>query len=125
MLLWDIVLTETMGDGGKMLYLRLEKMPEIKGLGPWMGVVEGEMLVNSDYPEDAKVRNMRIDSFKDLLHHSWISILHCRFTPVSICAERAKRRFFVRRRVDKDSVIYLPAQPNDHDDLWQTQLTIT
>lgn len=40
-----------------MLYLTLEKAPEVKGSGPWMGVVQGEEQVDSDYPEDEKVRN--------------------------------------------------------------------
>lgn len=38
-----------------MLYLTLEKMPELTGLGPWMGVVQGEEQVSSDYPEERKV----------------------------------------------------------------------
>lgn len=38
-----------------MLYLTLEKIPELTGLGPWMGVVQGEQQVSSDYPEEEKV----------------------------------------------------------------------
>ncbi|CAM9519163.1 unnamed protein product [Sphacelaria rigidula] len=45
---------ESLDDGGKMLYLTLEKMPELTGLGPWMGVVQGEEQVSSDYPEERK-----------------------------------------------------------------------
>ncbi|CAM9208562.1 unnamed protein product [Discosporangium mesarthrocarpum] len=45
---------EEMPDGGKMLYLTLEKIPEYSGSGPWMGVVQGEDQVKSDYPEEKK-----------------------------------------------------------------------
>eukprot|EP00904_Undaria_pinnatifida_P005034 jgi/Undpi1/1660/HiC_scaffold_11.g05050.m1 len=45
---------ETLDDNGKMLYLTLEKAPQLTGLGPWMGVVVGEKQVNSDYPEESK-----------------------------------------------------------------------
>lgn len=45
---------ETLDDNGKMLYLTLEKAPQLTGLGPWMGVVQGEKQVNSDYPEEDK-----------------------------------------------------------------------
>lgn len=38
-----------------MLYLTLEKIPELTGLGPWMGVVQEEEQVTSDYPEEKKV----------------------------------------------------------------------
>lgn len=37
-----------------MLYLTLEKAPQLTGLGPWMGVVQGEKQVDSDYPEEKK-----------------------------------------------------------------------
>ncbi|CAM9886949.1 unnamed protein product [Laminaria digitata] len=37
-----------------MLYLTLEKAPQLTGLGPWMGVVVGEKQLNSDYPEETK-----------------------------------------------------------------------
>lgn len=50
----NAAMAETVDDGGKMLYLTLEKMPEVRGLGPWMGVVEGESQVDSSYPEDQK-----------------------------------------------------------------------
>lgn len=55
-LLWShaCALTESLEDNGKMLYLTLEKAPQLTGLGPWMGVVVGEKQVNSDYPEEAK-----------------------------------------------------------------------
>ncbi len=46
---------ETLDDNGKMLYLTLEKAPQLTGLGPWMGVVQGERQVDSDYPEEKKV----------------------------------------------------------------------
>ena len=46
--------TETLDDNGKMLYLTLEKAPQLTGLGPWMGVVQGEKQVDSDYPEEKK-----------------------------------------------------------------------
>lgn len=49
------VSTETLEDYGKMLYLTLEKAPQLTGLGPWMGVVQGEKQVDSDYPEEEKV----------------------------------------------------------------------
>eukprot|EP00752_Nemacystus_decipiens_P007725 g6907.t1 len=45
---------ETLDDNGKMLYLTLEKAPQLTGLGPWMGVVQGEKQVDSDYPEEKK-----------------------------------------------------------------------
>lgn len=39
-----------------MMYLTLEKAPQMAGLGPWMGVVVGEKHVDSDYPEEKKAR---------------------------------------------------------------------
>ncbi|CAM9443846.1 unnamed protein product [Pylaiella littoralis] len=45
---------ETLDDNGKMLYLTLEKAPQLTGLGPWMGVVQGEKQVDSNYPEEEK-----------------------------------------------------------------------
>ncbi|CAM9948007.1 unnamed protein product [Ectocarpus fasciculatus] len=45
---------ETLDDNGKILYLTLEKAPQLTGLGPWMGVVQGEKQVTSDYPEEDK-----------------------------------------------------------------------
>lgn len=60
--------TETLDDLGKMLYLTLEKAPQLTGLGPWMGVVQGEKQVDSDYPEEEKVRccfwRSKIGSFR-------------------------------------------------------------
>ena len=53
---WSFAPTETLDDNGKMLYLTLEKAPQLTGLGPWMGVVQGEKQVDSDYPEEEKVR---------------------------------------------------------------------
>lgn len=47
-------LAESLDDNGKMLYLTLEKAPQLTGSGPWMGVVQGEKQVNSDYPEESK-----------------------------------------------------------------------
>lgn len=47
-------MAESLDDYGKMLYLTLEKAPQLTGLGPWMGVVVGEKQVNSDYPEETK-----------------------------------------------------------------------
>lgn len=49
-------LAETLDDNGKMLYLTLEKAPQLAGLGPWMGVIVGEKQVDSDYPEEKKAR---------------------------------------------------------------------
>lgn len=49
-------LAETLDDFGKMMYVTLEKAPQVSGLGPWMGVVVGEKQVDSDYPEDKKAR---------------------------------------------------------------------
>lgn len=43
-----------------MMYLTLEKAPQLAGMGPWMGVVVGEKQVDSDYPEEKKVRKICI-----------------------------------------------------------------
>ena len=56
LLAFTYVSTETLDDNGKMLYLTLEKAPQLTGLGPWMGVVQGEKQVDSDYPEEKKVK---------------------------------------------------------------------
>lgn len=53
-----------------MLYLTLEKAPEVTGLGPWMGVVQGERQVDSDYPEDKKARHQSIRNCVSSLHRS-------------------------------------------------------
>lgn len=63
-------MTETLDDNGKMLYLTLEKAPQLTGLGPWMGVVQGEKQVDSDYPEEKKVGFSFLGEFNicQLLH---------------------------------------------------------